>query len=183
MQPPASSNPVPPIRSAPYPGGPSAYGHTWPSPYAGHVASYPPPYAPARPRIGLPRPTAVAPVPGTHYGVVLVEVRPTASGPAVASLVAGIASIIVSTVVLMFASAGAADGWGPAVAGAFAALAAMLGAAAVGLATAGLRGIRASAAWGPTRGRGVGIAGLICGVIGLGVTALTMLIAVAAAAG
>jgi hypothetical protein len=114
--------------------------------------------------------------------VALVEVRATASGPAVASLVAGIASILVSTVVIAFAALGSAPGWGPAVAGAFAALATMVGVAAVGLATTGLRRIRASAAWGPTRGRGVGIAGLACGAVGLAITALTMLLAIVGAA-
>jgi hypothetical protein len=119
----------------------------------------------------------VAPVAGTPFGVALVEVRPTASGPAVASLVAGMGSILVATVVILFAAAGAADGWGPAVAGAFAALAAMVGAAAVGLGGAGLRRMRASAPWGPTRGRGVAIAGLGCGAVGLAITVLTMVIA------
>jgi hypothetical protein len=116
-------------------------------------------------------------VAGTSFGVALVEVRPTTSGPAVASLVAGIGSILISTVVIMFAASGAAAGWGPAVAGAFAALAAMVGAASVGLGGAGLRRIRLSAAWGPTRGRGVAISGLISGAVGLAITALTMLAA------
>jgi hypothetical protein len=119
----------------------------------------------------------VAPVVGTPFGVALVEVRSTTSGPAVASLVAGIGSILVSTVVIAFAASGAAAGWGPAVAGAFAALAAMVGVAALGLAAAGLRRIGVSAAWGPTRGRGVAITGLICGGVGLAITALTMVIA------
>jgi hypothetical protein len=119
----------------------------------------------------------VAPVVGTPFGVALVEVRPTSSGPAVASLVAGIGSILVGFVVILFAATGAEQGWGPAVAGAFAVLAAMVGVAAVGLALAGLRRIRSSRPWGPIRGRGVAISGLVCGAVGLAITALTMLAA------
>lgn len=156
----------------PYPYGPNPYGQ-YPAPYGG---GYPPPY---RPRVGLPRPTAVAPVAETPFGVALVEVRPTTSGPAIASLVAGIASILVSLVVIIVAAAGAAEGWGPAVAGAFAALATMAGVAAVGLGATGLRRIRASVPWGPSRGRGVAISGVVCGALGLAITALTMLAAIA----
>jgi hypothetical protein len=53
----------------------------------------------------------------------------------------------------------------------------MIGAAAIGLAGVGLRRIRGSAPWGPIRGRGVAISGLVCGVVGLAITALTMLAA------
>lgn len=164
-----------------YPGGPYPYGGV-PGLYP--VATYPyGPYhsaPPPRPRFGLPRPTAVAPVPGTPFAVALVEVRPTINGPSVASLAAGIGSILVSLVVLLFAAVGASEGWGPAVAGAFAVLATVAGVAGVGLGTTGLRRIRASAAWGPTVGRGAAIAGLVCAGIGLIVTALTMLVALAA---
>jgi hypothetical protein len=172
------------IRPAAYPGAPSPYGG-YPSPYPPAPPPYPYgqyPYGggyppPPRRRVGLPRATAVAPVVGTPFGVALVEVRPTTSGPAVASLVAGIGSVLVGFVVILFAATGAEQGWGPAVAGAFAALATMVGVAAIGLAVAGLRRIRASAAWGPIRGRGVAIAGLVCAAVGIVITALTMLAA------
>jgi hypothetical protein len=120
----------------------------------------------------------VAPVPGTTFGVALVEVQSTASGPAVASLVTGVISILLSLVVLLFASTA-----GPAVAGAFAILTLLVGAASVGLAAAGLRRIRRSAAWGPARGRGVAIAGMACGAVGLAGTVLIMLVDLAATAG
>ena len=203
MQPPVPGPPTPPyaVRPVAYPGPPSPYGvHPGPpapypyghgpygyqpNPYGyqpnpyGHQPSpygggYPPPY---RPRIGLPRPVAVAPVAGTSFGVALVEVRPTASGPAIASLVAGLGSVLVSTAVIFFAAAGASDGWGPAVAGAFAALAVMIGGASVALGGVALRRIRSSAPWGPTQGRGVAVSGLVIGAFGLAITALTMLIA------
>lgn len=167
---------MPPLAAppAPYPGGPAPYGgYPGVSPYGG---GYPLPY-PAR--VGLPRPTAIAPVEGTPFGVALVEVRATTSGPAAASLVAGVGSILVSFAVIFFASAGAEAGWGPAVAGAFAVLATVVGATAVVLASTALRRIRSSVAWGPIKGRGVAIAGLVCGVVGLAFTALTMLAALA----
>lgn len=145
----------------------------------GPYASGPYPYGPyhPRPRIGLPRPTTVAPVPGTPFAVALVGVRPTINGPSVASFVAGIAAILVSLAVLFFAAVGAADGWGPGVAGAFAVLATAAGGASVGLGVTGLRRIRASVAWGPTMGRWAAIAGLACGAVGLTVTAVTMAVA------
>jgi hypothetical protein len=122
----------------------------------------------------------VAPVADSPFAVALVEVRPTASGPAAASLVAGIASILVAFVVGFFAAVGGRAGWGAPVAGAFALLAAVLCAAAVGLSRAGRRRIRASVAWGPTVGRGVAIAGQVCGLVGLGITAVIMLFAIPA---
>jgi hypothetical protein len=113
----------------------------------------------------------VAPVPGTAFGVALVEVRSTASGPAVASLVSGVISILLSLVVLYFASAD-----GPAVAGAFAILTLLVSAASVGLAGAGLRRIRRSAPWGAARGRGIAVAGMACGAVGFAGTVLIMLV-------
>jgi hypothetical protein len=129
--------------------------------------------------VGLPRPVAVAPMPGTAYAVALVEVGPTVSGPAVASLVTGVGSVLVSFVVVFFAAIGATSGWGPAVAGAFAILATLLCVAALSLRRAALRRIRSSAAWGATRGRGMAVTGLVCGLIGLGLTVITMLVALA----
>jgi len=177
---PGAPVPPPPGHPAGYPGGPYPYGGV-PGPYPAAMHPYGPYHLapPLRPRFGLPRPTAVAPVPGTPFAVALVEVRPTINGPSVASLVAGIGSILVSTVVLLFAAVGAAEGWGPAVAGAFAVLATVVGVAAVGLGATGLRRIRASAAWGPTVGRGAAVTGLVCAAVGLVITVVTMAVSLA----
>jgi hypothetical protein len=120
----------------------------------------------------------VVPVPGTPFGLALVEVRPTPSGPAIASLVAGIAGLVISLAVLCSALA-----WGPAVAGAFAVLTALVSVASIWLGLTGLRRLRRSVPWGAARGRGMAIAGFVCGLVGLVITAAVMLFAVAAAVG
>lgn len=171
---------VQPSAPSPYPGPPAGYpgpygsgpygrGPYGPQPYGGYGPAYRP-----GPRLGLPRPTAVAPVPGTAFGVALVEVRATTSGPAVGSLVTGIFSIVLALVVLLFDAA-----WGAAVAGAFALLTLLVGAAGVALGLVALRYIRRSVAWGPARGRGVAIAGLACAAVGLVSTVMIMLVALA----
>jgi hypothetical protein len=174
--------PIPYGVPTPYPAVPYPYGphppaaHPYgPPPYAQHPYGLYPPATPPRPRFGLPRPAAITPIPGTQYAVALVEVRPTVSGPSVASLVAGICSIAVSLVVVLFAALGAADGWGPAVAGAFAVLGTLAGVAGIWLGLTGLRRIRTSAAWGATVGRGAAVTGLVCASVGLVITAVTML--------
>jgi hypothetical protein len=91
---------------------------------------------------------------------------------AVGALVAGIASILISLLVTCFGLVGAQPGWGAWVAGAFAVLACVVGAAGVGLGLAALRQIRRSQAGTPVRGRGLAIAGLSCGGAGLGITLL-----------
>jgi hypothetical protein len=150
-------------------------------PYGGYPQAYPAaPYGAAGYGYGLPRPVAVAQVADTPFAVALVEVRPTSSGPAAASLVAGIASVLVSLVVAWFVVVGAQSGWGAKVAGAFAVLATLLCAAAAWLAAAGLRRIRTGPAWGAVRGRGVALAGLTCGIVGLGISALVIVAALAA---
>ena len=83
VQPPVPGPPPPPpsVRPVGYPGAHNPYG-LYPSPYPAAPYPYgphPSPYGggyppPQRPRYGLPRPTAVAPVAGTPFGVVLVEV-------------------------------------------------------------------------------------------------------------
>ncbi|WP_091555815.1 hypothetical protein [Micromonospora pattaloongensis] len=112
-------------------------------------------------------------VPGTPFGLVHLDVPPVASGPAVGSLVAGIASILVSVLVTCFGLAGADAGWGAWAAGAFALLSGLAGIAALALALFGMRQIRRIAPPPAIRftGRGLAIAGLICGGIGLTVTA------------
>jgi hypothetical protein len=124
--------------------------------------------------VGLPRPVAIEEVPGTPFGLAIVGVAPTASGPSAASLVAGVGSILVSLVVGCFGAIGAWDGWGPTVSGAFAVLAGVVGLASVTLGLVGLRQIRR--AGGKTRltGRGTAITGIVCGSLGLLLTVLAM---------
>ena len=80
-------------------------------------AAVPPP-----PPDGRWRPERVDPVAGTEFGLVRLQVPPIASGLATGSLIAGIASIGVSFLVLCFGLAGSSDNWGGWVAGAFALL-------------------------------------------------------------
>ncbi len=168
--------PPPPRPVAPPPASvPPRYG-------PGQVPQYGPAYPP-RPRpsraIGLPRPLAVDPVPGTPFGVAIVEVKPTTSGPASASLVVGIGSILVSLIVGCFSQLGANAGWGPPVAGAFAVLTVLTSFAAIGLCWTALRRIPRTVGWGAVRGRGLAIAGLTCGLVGFVITALIMAAALA----
>jgi hypothetical protein len=137
---------------------------TAPQPYRRHVE-----------QAGLPPPVAVETVPGTPFAVAVVPVAPTVSGPAVASLVAGIGAILVSLVVGCFGVAGARPGWGPLVAGAFAVLAALLGLAAMVLGQIGLRRLRS----GGGQGRGQAVSGITCGFAGLLLTGLAMILSVA----
>jgi hypothetical protein len=119
----------------------------------------------------------VEPVPGTPFGVAVVDVKPTTSGPASASLAVGIASILVALVVGCFALVGADKSWGVPVAGAFAVLSAMTAVAAIWLCSTALARVRRSVGWGPTRGRRLAIAGLVCGSVGLSLTGLLMVLA------
>jgi hypothetical protein len=118
---------------------------------------------------------------GTPFGVVYPLVAPTPSGPAIGSLVAGIASILVSFLVACFGLTGSSQGWGPAVAGAFAVLAGFIGGGAIGLGISALRKIRRSE--GTVTGRGMAIAGISCGGTGLAVAALSFVISAVATAG
>lgn len=128
---------------------------------------------------GLPQPVAVEAVPGTPFGLAIVGVSPTTSGPATASLVTGVGSILVSFVVGCFAAGGAQAGWGPMVAGAFAVLAGLAALAALGLARAGLRQIKRArmtpGGRGAVTGRGLAISGIVCGAVGLTLTILSLL--------
>jgi hypothetical protein len=128
---------------------------------------------------GVPRPVAVEAVPGSPYGVALVGIEPTTSGPAAASLVAGVGSILVSFVVMCFGALGARAGWGPTVAGAFAVLAGLVGVAAVVLGRVGYRQIRRAAGWGATKGRGLAVAGMICGAVGFLFTVVAVGVSIA----
>jgi hypothetical protein len=148
-------------------------------PLAGYQPVPRPYQQPVRQGAGLPQPVAYEPVPGTPFGVAIVGVAPTSSGPATASLVTGVASILVALVVGCFAALGAQSGWGPIVAGAFAVLAGLLGVASLVLGRTGVRQIRRVAGWGAVTGRGVAIAGMICGGVGLALTAVSFVGSVA----
>jgi hypothetical protein len=121
----------------------------------------------------------VEPVPGTPFALGYLSVSPTTSGMAVGSLVAGIASLLVLTLVTCFGFVGAGAGWGGWVAGAFAVLAAVLGLAGVGLGIVSTRQIRlghaaGSAAADRRTGRGLAVAGLSCGATGVVLTVIVL---------
>jgi len=94
-------------------------------------APFLPPAVPPPPPDGRWRPERVDPVAGTEFGLVRLRVAPVASGVATGSLMAGIASILVSFLVLCFGLAGSSDNWGGWVAGAFALLGVLFGGGAV----------------------------------------------------
>jgi hypothetical protein len=108
--------------------------------------------------------------------VAIPALNPTVSGLAVGSMVAGIGAALVSLLELCFGFLGAQDGWGPLVAGAFAALAFAVGGGAAGTAIAALRQIRQSS--GQITGRGLANAGLACGAVGAGLAVLGLLLAI-----
>ena len=151
----------------------------------------PPAYRPAPvpppPPESIRRPIRVEPVPDTPYGLAIFGAPPIVSGPAVGSLVAGIASVLVSLVVSCFALAEfsateSEAGTGALVGGAFAVLAGCLGGAGIGLGLAGMRQARrAKATDTPVTGRGMAIGGLVCGAVGLTIAACSIGAAVLAA--
>jgi hypothetical protein len=118
----------------------------------------------------------IAPLPGTPFGVALVQVPPVTFGPAIGSMVAGIGSIVVATITGCFGVSTA----GPLVDGAFAILALLLGGAAIGTGVASMRTIRRSA--GELTGRGMARAGLVCGIVGAALAVLAFLVGVLTAA-
>jgi hypothetical protein len=113
-------------------------------------------------------------VPGTEFGLAYFNVPPTVSGQAVGSLVAGILSVVVSLIVGCFGITGARQGWGPVVGGAFAVLAVAAGLTAIGLGWFSVRQITRSA--GRLAGRGMAVAGISCGAVGLALTAVAMVL-------
>jgi hypothetical protein len=125
-------------------------------------------------------PERVDQVPGTGFGLVQLRVPPITSGLAVGAMIAGIASILVSTLVLCFGLIGVEDGWGGWVGGAFALLSMLLGGGAVGVALFARRLIRRSGRDGRVRftGHGIALAGIWCGGSGLGIAVLTLLLVV-----
>lgn len=163
--------------SAPWSPGPQPPSYPNRNPYQN---PYPPGYRPVTvpAGIGLPRPVALQAVPGSAYGVAIVGVAPTTSGPAVASLVTGVGSILISFVVVCFGAVGANGGWGPVVAGAFAALAGLVGVAALVLGQLGYRQVRRSVEWGASKGRGLALTGMVCGGVGLVLTVAGVVMAI-----
>ncbi|WP_091242690.1 hypothetical protein [Micromonospora matsumotoense] len=121
----------------------------------------PPPDAPRAPR-------RVDPVPGTPFAVVHLDVPAVTSGLAVGSLIAGVASILVSFLVICFGVGGARLG-GAWAAGAFTVPGALAGAAAIVAGLLARRQIRRAAPPPAVRftGRGLATAGISCGGVGL----------------
>ncbi|HET8683867.1 MAG TPA: phage holin family protein [Micromonosporaceae bacterium] len=179
---PASGAPGPPV-PVPVPGSPAAPAPASPpfgrpgSPPFGYPGSPPVPsrpYAgPPPPGAGWRSPTRVEPVPGTPFALAYLDVPPVMSGPAVGGLVAGVAGLLVTVVVACFGLAGARDGWGALVGGAFAVPAALLGAGAVTLGVLGQRQIR-RAVPGRVTGRGLAIAAVACGASAVALTLLAL---------
>lgn len=122
------------------------------------------------------RPARIDPLPGTPFGVMYPMLRPTVSGFGSGALVAGLAAVLVSFVVVCLGSAGAGRGWGALVSGAFAILAVLLGTAAIVAGVAGRR--QASRSAGGVTGGGLALSGLCCGASAIGVTLLGFLLAV-----
>lgn len=127
------------------------------------------PPVPPPPREALHRPRRLDPVPGTPFGVLQLDVPPVPSGLAVGALVAGVASILLSLVVVCFGLAGASAGWGPWAAGAFALLAVLVGGAGVVLGVLARRQIGRAKPAPAVRfaGKGLALAGVICAAVGL----------------
>ena len=115
-------------------------------------------------------------LPGTEFELVQLRIEPITSGLAVGSLMAGIASILVSLLVLCFGLVGSSGGWGGWVAGAFTLLAVAAGGGAVGVGVAGRRQIRRSGQTGQVRftGAGIAMAGIVCGAVGAGMALLAL---------
>lgn len=165
----------------PVPQWPSVPPASSPQPPAGHA--YPGGQHPgAAPRpVSYPPPVRVEAVPGTPYGLAVLAAPRTASGVAASALVTGVGSVLVSLVVWCFGLAGAQQGWGGLVAGAFAALAILLGAAGIVLGWLGMRQIRLAA--GAMTGRGVAVSGLVCGIVGFVLAAAGLITAIILSAG
>jgi len=161
---PGSPGPNPHLRPgvpARYPAGPGG-----PYPLAAPAAF---PAAVRPPRDAGHPPRRVDPLPGTPFGLVHLQVAPVFSGPAVGSLVAGIASILLSVLVFCFGAAGANEGWGVWAAVAFAILTTLVGAGGV---VVGLFARRQIARVPPPpavrfTGRGVALSGVVCGATGM----------------
>lgn len=114
-------------------------------------------------------------VQGTPFGVAYPLIQATPSGPAIGSLVAGIASIFVGLMVTCLGLAGAAEGWGPVAGGAFTILATFLGLGAIGLGVFAMRQVRRAGRL--VAGRGMAVTGVVLGSVGAGIGILSLLAA------
>lgn len=153
---------------------PAGYAGAPPGAYAGAVSGPTRRYAGPPPAgVGWRRPARVEPLPGTPFALAYLDVPPVTSGMAVGGLVAGIAALVVMVVVACFGLAGAQDGWGALVGGAFAVPAGLLGAGAIGLGVLGQRQIRRAA---PARitGRGMAVAAIACGASAVALTLVAL---------
>ncbi len=126
----------------------------------------------------LPGINRLQPVGGTPFAYAYVRVPPVTSGLAIGSLIAGIASIAVALGMVCLGLSGASDGWGALVAGAFAILSILLGAAAIAFGRSAARMIRRAA--GATSGSGMANAGMTCGWVGVGLSVIGFFGALAA---
>lgn len=126
--------------------------------------------------MSYPPPVRIEIVPGTPFGVAILAPPRSTSGVAVGSLVTGIGSILVSVAVWCFGLLGANQGWGGLVAGAFCVLAVLLGIAGLVEGGIGLRQVRRAA--GRLTGRGLALAGMICGGVGVALAIAGQLVAI-----
>lgn len=141
-------------------------------PYGGYAPPPPPPS-------GRWQPERIDPLPGTQFGLVQFRVMPITSGLGIGSLIAGIASILVSFLVLCFGVVGAKGGWGGWVSGAFTVLSVVVGVGAIALGVVSRRQIRGSGRTGQVRftGKGMATAGLVCGCVGAGIALSSLVLA------
>ena len=162
-----------PAQGYPPPGYP---GQGYPGP--GYGGGYQPTTPGQVPVPRLPGINRLQPVGGTPFAYAYVRVPPVTSGLAIGSLIAGIASIAVALGMVCLGLSGASDGWGALVAGAFAILSILLGAAAIAFGRSATRMIRRAA--GATSGSGMANAGMTCGWVGVGLSVIGFFGALAA---
>ncbi|WP_091609176.1 hypothetical protein [Micromonospora mirobrigensis] len=113
--------------------------------------------------------------------MVHLDVAPVTSGLATASLGVGVVSILISVLVLCFGIGGRSWGGGAWAAGAFTVLGTIAGTAGIVTGLLALRQIRRPVSPPEVRfsGRGLARAGLTCGAVGVGLSLLGLLLALA----
>lgn len=124
----------------------------------------------------MPPQVRVDPIAGTPYGVAFMRAPRTVSGPAIGSLVVGIAAIVTAMITGCFGLLA-----GVVIAGAFAILTVAVGTGSLVLGGVGLRQVRDSR--GQTTGNIMAIAGMACGGCGLLLGTLSMIVALATSSG
>ena len=168
------------------PGTPGPGGRPWTGTPARYPAGPGGPYALAAPG-ALPPPSRpphdaghpprrVDPLPGTPFGLVHLQVAPVLSGPAVGALVAGVASILLSVLVLCLGAAGATADWGIWAASAAAILTTLVGGGGIAVGQFARRQIARTPPPPAVRftGRGVALSGMICGAVGVALALLAL---------